>query len=31
MWITAAMMVIEIFAGWWYNWMALLADGWHSI
>lgn len=27
--ITAAMMVIEIFAGWWYNSMALLADGWH--
>ena len=29
MWITAAMMVIEIVAGWWYNSMALLADGWH--
>lgn len=29
MWITAAMMVIEIFAGWRYNSMALLADGWH--
>lgn len=29
MWITAAMMVIEIIAGWWYNSMALLADGWH--
>lgn len=29
MWITAAMMVIEIFAGWWFNSMALLADGWH--
>ena len=28
-WITAAMMVIEIAAGWWYNSMALLADGWH--
>jgi len=27
--ITAAMMVVEIFAGWWYNSMALLADGWH--
>jgi cation diffusion facilitator family transporter len=27
--ITAAMMVIEIAAGWWYNSMALLADGWH--
>ena len=29
MWITAAMMVVEITAGWWYNSMALLADGWH--
>jgi cation diffusion facilitator family transporter len=29
MWITAAMMAIEIAAGWWYNSMALLADGWH--
>lgn len=29
MWITAVMMVIEIFTGWWYNSMALLADGWH--
>jgi cation diffusion facilitator family transporter len=28
-WITALMMVIEIAAGWWYNSMALLADGWH--
>jgi cation diffusion facilitator family transporter len=28
-WITAAMMVIEIAAGWWFNSMALLADGWH--
>ena len=28
-WITAAMMVIEILAGWWFNSMALLADGWH--
>ena len=28
-WITAAMMVIEIVAGWWFNSMALLADGWH--
>lgn len=27
--ITAAMMVIEIWAGWWFNSMALLADGWH--
>jgi cation diffusion facilitator family transporter len=29
MWITAVMMVVEITAGWWYNSMALLADGWH--
>ncbi|MBI4996504.1 MAG: cation transporter, partial [Rhodocyclales bacterium] len=29
MWITAATMVVEIVAGWWYNSMALLADGWH--
>jgi cation diffusion facilitator family transporter len=29
MWITAVMMVFEIAAGWWYNSMALLADGWH--
>jgi cation diffusion facilitator family transporter len=29
MWITAVTMVIEIAAGWWYNSMALLADGWH--
>lgn len=29
MWITAVMMVIEVFAGWWFNSMALLADGWH--
>jgi cation diffusion facilitator family transporter len=29
MWITAVMMVIEIGAGWWFNSMALLADGWH--
>ena len=27
--LTAAMMVVEITAGWWYNSMALLADGWH--
>ena len=27
--ITAAMMVAEIAAGWWFNSMALLADGWH--
>ncbi|HET6787196.1 MAG TPA: CDF family Co(II)/Ni(II) efflux transporter DmeF [Aquabacterium sp.] len=29
MWITAATMLIEITAGWWFNSMALLADGWH--
>ena len=29
MWITAAMMVVEIAVGWWSNSMALLADGWH--
>lgn len=29
MWITAIMMVVEIWAGWWFNSMALLADGWH--
>ncbi len=27
MWITAAMMVAVIVAGWWFNSMALLADG----
>ncbi len=27
--ITAVMMVGEIIAGWWFNSMALLADGWH--
>lgn len=29
MWITAAMMIVEIAAGWFYNSMALLADGLH--
>ncbi len=29
MWITLATMVVEIAAGWWFNSMALLADGWH--
>ncbi len=29
MWITAAMMLVEIVAGAWFNSMALLADGWH--
>ena len=28
-WLTAAMMVVEIAAGSWFNSMALLADGWH--
>jgi cation diffusion facilitator family transporter len=27
--ITIVMMVVEIIAGWWFNSMALLADGWH--
>jgi cation diffusion facilitator family transporter len=29
MWLTIAMMVVEIAGGWWYNSMAVLADGWH--
>lgn len=29
LWITAAMMLVEIAAGWFYNSMALLADGFH--
>lgn len=29
MWLTAAIMVVEITGGWWYNSMAVLADGWH--
>jgi cation diffusion facilitator family transporter len=29
MWITAAMMLVEIAAGWYFNSMALLADGFH--
>lgn len=29
LWITAATMVVEIVAGWWFNSMALTADGWH--
>jgi len=29
MWITAGMMAVEIFAGWAFNSMSLLADGWH--
>lgn len=28
-WLTAVMMVVEILGGWWYNSMAVLADGWH--
>lgn len=28
-WLTATMMIAEIIGGWWYNSMALLADGWH--
>ena len=28
-WLTAAMMVAEIFGGWKFNSMALLAEGWH--
>ncbi|MDR0777565.1 MAG: CDF family Co(II)/Ni(II) efflux transporter DmeF [Azonexus sp.] len=29
LWITLVTMCIEIGAGWWFNSMALLADGWH--
>jgi cation diffusion facilitator family transporter len=29
MWLTFAMMIVEIVGGWWYNSMAVLADGWH--
>ena len=29
MWITAVMMAVEILAGWAFNSMSLLADGWH--
>jgi cation diffusion facilitator family transporter len=29
LWLTAVMMVIEIAGGWWFNSMAVLADGWH--
>lgn len=29
MWITATFMVVEIIAGWKFNSMALMADGWH--
>jgi cation diffusion facilitator family transporter len=29
LWLTAIMMVVEIAGGWWFNSMAVLADGWH--
>lgn len=29
LWITVVTMIVEITAGWWYNSMAVLADGWH--
>ncbi|MBW8372505.1 cation transporter [Stenotrophomonas maltophilia] len=29
LWLTAVMMVVEIIGGWWFNSMAVLADGWH--
>ncbi len=29
MWITVVTMGVEIVAGWWFNSMAVLADGWH--
>ena len=29
LWLTALMMVVEIIGGWWFNSMAVLADGWH--
>jgi cation diffusion facilitator family transporter len=29
MWLTLVTMAVEIAAGWWFNSMALLADGWH--
>lgn len=29
MWITATLMLVEIIAGWKFNSMALMADGWH--
>jgi Co/Zn/Cd efflux system component len=28
-WLTAVMMVAEVAGGWYFNSMALLADGWH--
>ena len=29
-WLTAIMMVVEIAGGWWFDSMAVLADGWHA-
>jgi cation diffusion facilitator family transporter len=29
LWLTVVMMVVEISGGWWFNSMAVLADGWH--
>lgn len=29
MWLTVSMMLVEIIGGWWFNSMAVLADGWH--
>jgi len=29
MWLTLIMMFVEISGGWWFNSMAVLADGWH--
>jgi cation diffusion facilitator family transporter len=29
LWLTTVMMVAEIAGGWWFNSMAVLADGWH--
>lgn len=29
LWITLLTMIVEITAGWWFNSMAVLADGWH--
>ena len=28
-WLTTVMMIVEIAGGWWFNSMAVLADGWH--
>ena len=29
LWLTTVMMLVEIVGGWWFNSMAVLADGWH--